>query len=271
MKIRLNEAVAQAAYGTTLGQLRRAKKPAADVIIYNGVVMRPAEASRCVLKAGDRVALIKRGEKPSAAKMRRLLCARNTPGVTERLRKTVIGIAGAGGLGSNAAMALARSGVGRLIVADFDVVEPSNLNRQVYSVSQIGMRKVLALKENIRAANPYVRVDAVKIRLNKENAARVFAKADILLEAFDDRDAKAMLAAAFCCRFPKRPLILASGLAACADSNSIRTRRLSPYVYVVGDMITGAAPGVGLMAPRVGIAACHQANLALRLALKLEK
>jgi len=270
MNIFLNEKKVCAAPGISLARFKREHKPGADVLICNGAPVPPREAAKLRLKEGDAVVLIRRGEKPSRSEACALLCARHSAGTIAKFRKTAIGIAGAGGLGSNAAMALARSGIGRLIMADFDVVEPSNLNRQAYNMSQIGQYKVDALKRNIRQVNPYVRVDAVRVKLTSRNIARVFAEADILIEAFDAPISKAMLANVFCRRFPAKPVILASGLADCASSNSVRTGRLGPNVYVVGDMRTGVASGVGLMAPRVGIAACHQANLALRLALGLE-
>ncbi|NLO90895.1 MAG: sulfur carrier protein ThiS adenylyltransferase ThiF [Elusimicrobia bacterium] len=269
MKITVNETEMVLPDGTTLSAVRRKVCPGADVLVYNGAPVLAVTAAKLSLREGDTVALFRRGRKPTAVEAKALLQARNTPGSVAKLAKVAVGIAGAGGLGSNAALALARSGIGRLIIADFDVVEPSNLNRQAYDFRQIGLFKVDALKENILRANPYVRVDIRRMRLTAQNAARAFSGADILIEALDSADAKAMLAKAFCRSFPKKPLILASGLASCNDSNSVRTRKIGPYVYLVGDQRCGVRPGMGLFAPRVGIAACHQANLALRLALGL--
>ena len=171
MQITLNEKHITIAAGTTLHQLRDEHKPAADIVILNGHPVRDDAA----IADGDHVVLIKRGETPSAEEMEALLMARHTPGVHERLKTTTVGIAGVGGLGSAIAVALARSGVGRLILADFDIVEPSNLNRQQYFVDQLGLPKVDALKANLRRINPCVQAAAFFGRLDADNLPQVFA------------------------------------------------------------------------------------------------
>jgi sulfur carrier protein ThiS adenylyltransferase len=178
-----------------------------------------------------------------------------------------VGIAGVGGLGSAVAIALARIGVGRLILADFDVVEPSNLNRQQFFVDQLGMPKVEAMAANLARINPYVRVERHHVKLTPENVPELFADVDVLVEAFDAADQKAMLVECFCRLFPDKPLVAATGLAGHLGSNSIVTRRTMKNLYLVGDLETAAVPGTGLMAPRVGVAAHHQANAVLRLLL----
>lgn len=261
--ISLAERPHEVAAGTTLFGLRDAVKPGADVVVYNGAVA-PVDRP---LQPGDTVVFIKRGEVPAADELEALMAARHTPGVHAVLKQACVGIAGAGGLGSAIAIALARIGVGRLIVADFDVVEPSNLNRQQFFVDQLGLPKVEALKANLARINPYVRVDAVQVRLTPDNIGEFFAEVAVLIEAFDAADQKAMLVESFGRLCPAKPMVVASGLAGHASSNSIATRKLGPRLYVVGDLSTGAQPGTGLMAPRVGIAAHHQANAALRLLL----
>lgn len=263
MKILLNERPLDAEAGITLFALRDCRKPDADVLIVNGF---PAAQDR-PLAEGDRVVLIRRGEHPAPEELEALMAARHTPGVHERVKRATVGIAGAGGLGSAIAVALARIGVGHLIVADFDVVEPSNLNRQQYFIDQIGLPKVEALRENLARVNPNVRLTPHNLRLTPENIPALFAETDVLVEAFDAPDQKAMLVEAFLARFPHKPLVAASGLAGCAPSNTVRTRRAAGSLYLVGDEITAARPGEGLMAPRVGIAAHHQANAVLRLLL----
>jgi len=136
MNIQLNERLFETA-SKTLFELRDAVKPAADVVILNGAAM----SADAPLKEGDEVCLIKRGEAPSVDELEALMASRHTPGVHAKVKAATVGIAGLGGLGSAIAVALARVGVGKLIVADFDVVEPSNLNRQQYFVDQIGMLK----------------------------------------------------------------------------------------------------------------------------------
>ncbi len=263
MKIWLNEQQTEIADGATLFMVRARFKPKADVTILNGFPLREDHS----LDEGDRVVLIRRGERPSPQELEALMASRHTPGVHERVKRAAVGIAGAGGLGSAVAVALARSGVGRLVIADFDVVEPSNLNRQQFFVDQIGVPKVEALRENLARINPYVQVSAFNGRLDSGNIAGVFAGCDVMVEAFDGADQKAMLVETCRIRLPQVPLVAASGLAGYAPSNTVVTRRAGTRFYLVGDGETAARPGEGLMAPRVGIAAHHQANAVLRLLL----
>jgi sulfur carrier protein ThiS adenylyltransferase len=194
----------------------------------------------------------------------RLLFARHDPAVLAALRGATVGIAGAGGLGSTVAASLARAGVGRLIVADFDRVEPSNLNRQQYFVGQIGRKKVLALRENLRAMNPYVTVVAHAVRVTARNVGRLFGKADVLVEAFDRAEAKQMLIAAWLAAHPERPIVAASGLAGYGGNRRLHTRRVGS-LWICGDESSQPPPGVSPMAPRVGIVANLQANLVVEL------
>ncbi|MFA5517590.1 MAG: sulfur carrier protein ThiS adenylyltransferase ThiF [Desulfuromonadales bacterium] len=263
MQILVNEKSVAVDAGTTLFQVRDRFKPAADVLIFNGF---PLQGDR-PLEHGDRIVLIRRGEQPAADELEGLLVSRHTPGVHARIRGACIGIAGAGGLGSAVAIALARLGIGALILADFDVVEPSNLNRQQYFIDQIGLPKVQALRDNLARINPYVRLTVFNERLTPHNIPAVFADVAVLVEAFDAADQKAMLVETFLGANPDTPLVAASGLAGYGPSGTLRTRRLARNLYVVGDGETAARPGEGLMAPRVGVAAHHQANAVLRLLL----
>lgn len=259
MKIKLNERQIEVAEGITLHQLRDAEKPGADVLICNGAAV-PGDV---VLKENDCVNLIRRGETPAAAELEALMVARHTPGVHEKIKSATVGIAGLGGLGSAIAVALARIGVGRLILADFDVVEPSNLNRQQYFIDQLGLTKAEALEANLKRINPYVQYEAHCVRVTPENIPALFGSVDVMVEAFDRADQKAMLLQSF----KGRPIVAASGLAGYGPGDTIGVRKMGRDIYVVGDLSTGAAPGCGLMAPRVGIAAHMQANLVLRLLL----
>ena len=99
----------------------------------------------------------------------------------EKLKKVKVGIAGAGGLGSNCAFNLVRSGFYKFKIVDFDVVEPSNLNRQFFFLDQLGMPKVLALEENLRRINPEVRIEAIQQKVQKDNA-RAFDDCDVVVE-----------------------------------------------------------------------------------------
>ena len=263
MQIKVNEKDIVVEPGETLGSLKERVKPNADLMIVNGF---PARHD-AQLKEDDRVVLIRRGETPSAEELESLLTARHTPGVHDTVKQAVVGIAGAGGLGSSIAIALARTGIGQLIIADFDVIEPSNLNRQQYFIDQIGAPKVYALKDNLQRINPYVKVTACHLRVTPANITEIFGPAQILVEAFDQADQKVMLIENFATSFPERPIVSGSGMAGYESSNNIRTQKVTENLYLCGDGVTAAAPGSGLMAPRVGVAAHHQANAVLRLLL----
>jgi len=263
MLIYLNENSIEIEIGSRLFALREQHKEDADLMIVNG---HPADTDQ-ELHVGDHVILIQRGEQPSAEELESLMMARHTPGVHEKIKRGRVGIAGAGGLGSAVAIALARVGVGQLNIADFDVVEPSNLNRQQYFIDQIGMPKVIALRHNLQRINPATKINAFHKKVTPENIAELFGEMDILVEAFDAADQKAMLTNYFLGNFPDKFLVAASGIAGYETSNSIRTTKISEHFYLCGDGVTAAEPGCGLMAPRVGIAAHHQANAVLRLLL----
>ena len=238
-------------------------KPGADLFIVNGY---PVSADT-ILADNDICCLIKRGATPTAEEMESLLVARHTPGVHEVVRKATVGIMGLGGLGTVVAGALARIGIGNLILADFDIVEPSNLNRQQYSISQIGMRKTTALKENLLQMNPYIVIKTADSRLTEESIPEIFRDADVLAECFDNPVMKAGALRAVLTNMPGIGYVGASGLAGYGDNNAIRTQKIHAGVYIIGDGISAAGPGHGLMAPRVGIAAHHQANQILRILL----
>ena len=193
--------------------------------------------------------------------------ARHTPGVHEPLKKAVVGIAGLGGLGSSCAVALCRMGIGKLIIADFDVVEPSNLNRQQYFIDQIGMYKTEATRENLRRINPYVEVETHCLKLDESNIPLVFHGASIVVEAFDRADMKAMIIRKVSSAMPDVFVVAASGVAGHGDGNEIRVIELTRRLFVIGDGKSEARPGMGLMAPRVGVAAHQQANTVVRIIL----
>ncbi len=263
MKIKVNETVRECEAPVTLFGVRARYKPDADVLILNGFPVSDDQS----LCGGDEVVLIRRGEIPSAEEFEALLTARHTPGVHKKVKGAVVGIAGLGGLGSSVAVALVRLGVGELILADYDVVEPSNLNRQQYFADQIGMSKVEALAESLTRMNPCVRLRGYAVVLTHANVPEIFGDARVIVEAFDGPEAKAMLTNTVLEKMPGSFVVGASGLAGFGPSEGLRIRRFSQRCFVVGDGVTAAGPGVGLMSPRVGVAAHHQANLVLRLLL----
>ncbi|OHB55671.1 MAG: thiamine biosynthesis protein ThiF [Planctomycetes bacterium GWF2_50_10] len=187
------------------------------------------------------------------------------PAVWAKLNGATVAVAGLGGLGSRVAPALARSGVGKLIIVDFDIVEASNLNRQDYFADQLGLAKVAAMRDNLARINPGLALEAHNLKLIPETICSLFASADVIVECFDKPDQKQMIAETVLARMSPKPIVSASGLAGYGRSNDITTRRLSGRHIVVGDFVSASGPGTGLFAGRVGIAALHQANAVIEL------
>ena len=237
-----------------------------DIFIVNGFAIK----DDINLNDGSNVVFIRRGVMPEREVLRSMIASRNSPELNLALSKAVIGVAGLGGLGSNIALSLARVGVKKLVLADFDVVEPSNLNRQQYFVRHIGMKKTQALKELINDVNPFVEVETHDIFLDEKNVASVFGECEILCEAFDNVAGKAMILNEAGASLKDKKIIGASGMAGYFSSNLIKTIKFAKNVYLCGDLTNEAKIGQGLMAPRVAICANHEANLAIRLLMGLE-
>ena len=191
-----------------------------------------------------------------------------TPAERAVLEKVRIGVAGAGGLGSNCAMHLVRSGIRHLVVADFDVVGESNLNRQFFFRDQLGMKKVDALKANLLRIDPEADVQAVDVRLDAASTRELFEDCDIVVEAFDVVEAKTMILSTLMPLGMR--LVTASGLAGWGKSNAMRVRKMGANVVVVGDGETGVATDVAPASPRVGIAAAMEANAVIAWLLGLD-
>ena len=190
--------------------------------------------------------------------------SKHDPKILPILRKAVIGIAGAGGLGSNIAVSLARAGIGKLIIADFDIIEPSNLNRQQFFIHQIGMPKVEALKENLLVVNPFSEYEIHNLKIDSGNISDIFSKVNIMAEAFDKAEMKQMLIETWLTEFSEIPIIAGSGLAGYGKNELLHTRKYG-NLYICGDEETELTEGITPMAPRVGIVANMQANLILEL------
>jgi sulfur carrier protein ThiS adenylyltransferase len=184
----------------------------------------------------------------------------------EKLKGTCIGIAGCGGLGSNCAMALARAGVGTLVIVDFDTVTLENLDRQYYFRDQVGKKKVLALQENIKKVNPEIEVQMHDVRLGSDEVVRIFKNCQVIIEAFDRADMKLMIIETVNERFPDKFIIVGSGLAGYGENNALRTRRLGS-LFICGDETSEVSEELPPLAPRVGIVAAMQANQALEIIL----
>ncbi len=190
-----------------------------------------------------------------------------TPEERTALESARVGIAGAGGLGSNCAMHLVRAGVKHITIADFDVVNESNLNRQFFFRDQIGQKKVEAVKENLLRIEPDADIRAVDMRLDASSAREIFADCGIVVEAFDAVDAKVMLVSAFASSGKK--LVTASGLAGWGRSNAMKVRKMGNIV-AIGDGETSVGDGAAPVSPRVGIAAAMEANAVVSLLLGCE-
>lgn len=187
--------------------------------------------------------------------------------IQEHLRSFRVGIAGAGGLGSNCAVALARTGVGTLVISDFDKVERENLNRQHYFTDQVGMMKTVALKENLARVNPDVFVIIYQKKLDRENIPEIFAGCDVVVEAFDRAEMKEMLIETVLQKMPGTVVVTASGLAGWGRSNDIRHRKIDDTLHVCGDEESETGDDMPPMAPRVGITASMQANVVTEILL----
>jgi len=187
---------------------------------------------------------------------------RNVPGIRDILVTKTIGLAGCGGLGSNAAAALVRAGIGKLIIADFDRVEPSNLNRQFYFLSDIGKEKTTALTAHLKAINPQVEIIAHALRLTPQNTPPIFKDADLLIEAFDRAENKAWLIETWCLHFPTKPVVCGSGISGYGQTETLKVRRAGKIV-LCGDETTDMS--MGLVSARVAMVANMQANEAIAL------
>jgi len=200
-------------------------------------------------------------------KLEQQFFSKHDQSILSRIRNSMIGIAGAGGLGSNIAFSLARAGIGKLIISDFDNIEITNLNRQQYFFHQIGTSKVEALKENLENINPFSTYEIHKAKINPENAIEIYKEVDILIEAFDKAEMKKMLIESWLSVFPQKPIIVGSGLAGYGHNELLHSRNID-NLYICGDEVTDIQVGISPMAPRVGIVANMQANLALEILLK---
>ena len=186
--------------------------------------------------------------------------------IKSKLKNYTVGIAGAGGLGSNCAVALARVGIGKLIISDFDVVNETNLNRQYFFRDQLGKKKVEALKENIYKINPEVKIITHNIKLNEHNLVEIYKNCDIIVEAFDLAEMKKMLIETLLSELPDKPIVLGLGMAGYGDNNSIQFRQ-SENLYICGDEKSEVSENNPPLAPRVAMVANMQANTVLEILL----
>ena len=202
---------------------------------------------------------------PSKKEWTDALLARHGRDLHQRFSSATVAICGLGGLGSNIAVALARAGIGKLILIDFDRVDITNLHRQQYKANQIGLYKTDALAENLLEISPYTEIQSVTANITEDNFAEILKDADIVCEAFDHAESKAMLVNGVLAQFPHCYLVAASGMAGMDTPNTIQTRRITKRFYLCGDEVSDAEDTIGLVAPRVMLCAAHQAHTVLRI------
>lgn len=202
---------------------------------------------------------------PTKDEWNKALCERHGEDVQKKFSAATVAICGLGGLGSNIAISLARAGIGTLILIDFDRVDITNLHRQQYKANQIGMNKTDALSDNLKEIAPYIEFETHTERVIEENAVRLLQGADIICEAFDNAECKAMLTNLVLETMPDKYLVAASGMAGMGSANTIQTRRVSKRFYVCGDGASDVSEVGSLVASRVMLCAAHQAHTVLRI------
>ena len=183
----------------------------------------------------------------------------------KRFSSAAVAVCGLGGLGSNIAVSLARAGIGKLILIDFDRIDVTNLHRQQYKASQIGEYKSKALPENLKEIAPYIEFETYNVKITEDNATALLQNADIICEAFDNAECKAMLTNIVLERLPDKYLIAASGMAGLGSANAIKTRKVTNRFYLCGDEVSDVAETGSLVSSRVMLCAAHQAHTVLRI------
>ena len=202
---------------------------------------------------------------PTRDEMEKAFAMRHGEELQKKFTRTTVAVCGLGGLGSNISIALARAGVGKLILIDFDQVDVTNLHRQQYKASQVGMDKTEAIRENLKEIAPYLEVEVHNIKVTEENAGELLEKVDIVCEAFDKAEAKAMLVNFVLENMPEKYLVSGSGMAGFDSANRIQTKRVAKKFYLCGDGVSDVNESSGLFAARVMVCAAHQAHTILRI------
>lgn len=251
----------------TVYELRDQYEPNCDNIIVNGFCIE----DDVLLQENDTVVFIQKSRMPDKKTLEFMMVARHTPKIYEKLKCSSVAIAGLGGLGSHISVMLARTGIGKLLLIDFDTVEPSNLNRQNYMISHLGMKKTIAMKQQLEQINPYIQIKTKDCKITYQNSVELLNGYDVICEALDKPEAKAELVNSILEKMKHTCIVASSGMAGYDSANKIQTVRKMKRLYVCGDLKSEAGFGNGLMAPRVQICAGHQANMVLRLLLGLDQ
>jgi sulfur carrier protein ThiS adenylyltransferase len=193
------------------------------------------------------------------------LIARHGIELHKRFSSATVAVCGLGGLGANIAISLARVGIGKLVLIDFDRVDITNLHRQQYKANQVGRYKTDALAENLLEIAPYAEIETVTERITEENFIDILKDVDVVCEAFDKAESKAMLVNCVLEQLPECYLVAASGMAGISTPNSIKTRKIMKRFYLCGDEVSDVEDSIGLVATRVMLCAAHQAHTVLRI------
>ena len=188
--------------------------------------------------------------------------SKNVPGMTEALSNSVVGIAGCGGLGSNIAVSLVRAGIENLIIADFDVIELSNLNRQYYFREDVGKFKVHTLADKLNRINSSCRINVIDKKLERSDIGTLFGDVDIMIEAFDKAESKQWLIEEWSILYPEKPIISGNGIGGIGRLEKLKVKKVGS-LYFCGD--GESSDSEGLCSARVAIVANMQSSLAIEL------
>ena len=248
--------------GTSISELKETQTSDFIYAMVNG----RHEESDYVLSDGDTVRIVKKGDSEEDISGHSLI-QRYSAEKYERISKTGVGIAGLGGIGSHVAAALVRTGIKDLVIADFDCVDITNLSRQNYSMKDLGLPKSEATERVLKSIAPWIKVEAHNIRLTEDNVAEIFGNCDIVIEAFDSPEAKAMLVSAMYESHPEKWIVSCSGMAGFDSTSTMDIKQRFGHVVIVGDGVSDKDE-VGLVATRVMTCAGMMAHTAVRLILE---
>lgn len=184
----------------------------------------------------------------------------------KKVQSARIGIAGAGGLGSNCALNLVRVGFRRLTIADFDIIDPSNLDRQFYFLDQVGMSKIEALKINLSRVNPDIEITPYNRKIAAPDVKDIFGDCDAVVECLDMAESKSMLVSELL-KMGKFT-VTASGLGGIGSTDEIRLHKLKDNLFMIGDLQSDICRKPAL-SPRVNVAAAKQADVILEYVLTM--
>lgn len=202
---------------------------------------------------------------PTKEEMYRALEERHGSDFQKKISKASAAVCGLGGLGSNIAISLARAGIGRLHIIDFDKVDISNLNRQQYFADQLGEFKTKALADTLSRIAPYCEIIPHCVKLMEENIPDLLKNDDVICEAFDSAEQKAMLVNCILEKLPEKYLISGSGMAGIGSANLIKTRKITNHFFVCGDESSDVDEAGSLVSARVMVCAAHEALMAIKI------